>query len=70
MSLPQRLEGIADLPTLLVWGSEDKVVPLSAGEVYKASIPGAKLAMLQGTGHRPEIERPAEFVEQVQNFLG
>jgi pimeloyl-ACP methyl ester carboxylesterase len=70
LSLPHRLAGVADLPTLLIWGREDKVVPLSAGESYKSAIPGSKLVVLDGAGHRPEIERPAEFVEQLQTFLG
>lgn len=68
-SLPFRLAGIASVPTLLIWGSEDQIVPLSAGESYKSAIPGAKLVVLRGIGHHPEIERPAEFVEQLQNFL-
>jgi len=68
-SLPYRLAGAASVPTLLIWGAEDKVVPLSAGQAYNAAIPGSKLVVLQGVGHHPEIERPAEFLEQLQNFL-
>jgi pimeloyl-ACP methyl ester carboxylesterase len=68
-SLPYRLPGAASVPTLLIWGAEDKVVPLSAGQAYNTAIPGSKLVVLPGVGHRPEIERPAEFVEQLQNFL-
>jgi len=69
-SLPHRLAGASSVPTLLIWGSEDKVVPLSAGHAYSAAIRGAKLVVLRGLGHHPEIERPSEFVEQLQNFLG
>ena len=68
-SLPYRLAGAASVPTLLIWGAEDKVVPLSAGQAYNSAIPGSKLVVLPGVGHHPEIERPAEFVEQLQNFL-
>ncbi len=68
-SLPHLLRGIANLPTLLVWGRQDAVVPLSAGEAYERSIAGAKLVAFDRCGHRPEIEKPAEFLKEVQGFL-
>jgi len=68
-SLPQLLEGVAGLPTLLIWGRQDRVVPLSAGELYRKSIAGSELMVLDRCGHRPEIEKQAEFSERVQRFL-
>ncbi len=68
-SLPHLLGVIDKLPTLLVWGREDQVVPLSAGEVYNKSIAGSKLVALNKSGHRPEIEQSAEFVRAVKSFL-
>ena len=46
-----------------------QMVLLSSGEAYHAAIPGSKLVVLRGGGHHPEIERPAEFVEHLHNFL-
>jgi pimeloyl-ACP methyl ester carboxylesterase len=69
-SLPHLLEGVSGLPTLLIWGAQDEIVPLSAGEVYKQSIPGAELRVFQGCGHRPEIEKSSEFITLVRQFLG
>lgn len=69
LSLPNLLAGVANLPTLLVWGRQDPAVPLSAGELYKRSLPGAELVVLEGCGHRPEIEKAGEFVQRVKNFL-
>ncbi len=69
-SLPHLLEGVSDLSTLLVWGAQDAIVPLSAGEVYKQSIPGAELVVLEGCGHHPEIEKSDQFITLVQKFLG
>ena len=40
-SLPYRLRRLRGLPTLLAWGKQDPIVPLSAAEAYQASIPGA-----------------------------
>jgi pimeloyl-ACP methyl ester carboxylesterase len=68
-SLPHLLEGVRDLPTLLVWGRQDRIVPLSAGEVYHKSITGSELMVLDRCGHRPEIEKLAEFSQRVQKFL-
>jgi pimeloyl-ACP methyl ester carboxylesterase len=68
-SLPQLLEGVAGLPTLLIWGKQDRVVPLSAGEVYHKSIAGSELMTLDRCGHRPEIEKQAEFSQRLQRFL-
>lgn len=67
--LPQLLGRVKTLPTLLVWGREDSIIPLSAAEVYNQSIQGSELAIIEGCGHRPEIEKPDEFVALVQKFL-
>ena len=68
-TLPQLLHRLKRVPTLLVWGRDDAVIPLSAGQRYNESIPGSRLAVLDDCGHRPELERPAEFVEIVRQFL-
>lgn len=68
-SLPHLLGVIDKLPTLLVWGREDQVSPLSAGELYKKSIAGSKLVTFDHCGHRPEIEKNAEFLREVKGFL-
>ena len=69
-SLPNLLEGTVKSPTLIVWGREDKVVPMSAAGVYQKSIKGSKLVAIDGAGHRPEIEKSDQFIKEVQNFLG
>jgi len=56
-------------PTLIVWGREDAVVPLSAGEAYRAAITGSRLEVLDRCGHHPEIERAADFARLVEEFL-
>ena len=68
-SLGPLLEGVAGLPTLIVCGREDRVVPLAAGNLYNKSISGSELAVFDGCGHRPEIEDTPEFVGRVRDFL-
>jgi pimeloyl-ACP methyl ester carboxylesterase len=48
-------------PTLVIWGSDDKVAPLRTGEVVAGVIPGARLVVIPGAGHEPHLEKPQRF---------
>ena len=67
--LQHLLPRLKRLPTLIVWGRQDLIVPLSAGQLYQASIPGSRLAVIDNCGHRPEVEKPDEFVSLAKEFL-
>jgi pimeloyl-ACP methyl ester carboxylesterase len=67
-TLPALLRGIAT-PTLVVWGRQDAIIPLNAGQRYQQAIPGAKMVVLEHCGHLPEMEQPAAFVQTVLDFL-
>jgi pimeloyl-ACP methyl ester carboxylesterase len=54
---------------LLIWGRQDPVVPLSAGELYHQKIAGSRLVVLDNCGHMPEVEKTEDFVREVRNFL-
>jgi 4,5:9,10-diseco-3-hydroxy-5,9,17-trioxoandrosta-1(10),2-diene-4-oate hydrolase len=54
---------------LVVWGAQDRLVPLSHASLYAEGIPGAKLAVIDGCGHAPVVERPDEFARLVGEFL-
>ena len=44
------------VPVLLVWGAQDRIIPLSQGETMQRLIPGSKLESLEGCGHlAPEM---------------
>jgi pimeloyl-ACP methyl ester carboxylesterase len=68
-SLGHLLEGVT-LPTLLVWGQADAVVPRGCIEAYKKAMPHAQVVEIPDVGHRPEIENPEAFIEAVKAFLG
>jgi len=68
-SLPELLKGISGLPTLVVWGKNDEIVPLSAGELYASAIPGAKLEVFDKCGHLPEIENKDALLAKLNAFL-
>ncbi len=67
-SLPHLLHATT-IPTLLVWGTRDKVVPRGCIEAYQKAIAGAQLGLIENVGHRPEIENSAEFERLVIKFL-
>jgi pimeloyl-ACP methyl ester carboxylesterase len=68
-NLDKLLHRLKRLPTLIVWGRDDAIVPLSAGEAYHAAIPGSQLVVLDQCGHHPEMEQTEAFVNHVQSFL-
>ena len=56
-------------PTLIVWGSEDRVMPAVHGEEYTRLIAGSRLEVLQGCGHIPQVEELERTFELVTSFL-
>jgi pimeloyl-ACP methyl ester carboxylesterase len=64
----ERVASSLKVPTLLVWGSEDVLVPLAVGEHWVGKIPGAELVVIDGAGHNPQIEVPDRFSEIVLAF--
>ena len=67
--LDDRLASIK-VPTLVVWGKQDKLLPIASGERYAAEIAGAKLVSFEKCGHVPPIEKTEEFLAAVVGFLG
>jgi pimeloyl-ACP methyl ester carboxylesterase len=57
------------LPTLVVWGRQDAIVPVNCGERYHQNIRGSRLVIMEQCGHVPQIEKPQEFVNIVAEFL-
>ncbi len=56
-------------PTLLVWGREDGLTPLSDGERFKRDIAGSQLIVIDECGHVPNVEKAAEFNAILLKFL-
>lgn len=58
------------LPTLIVWGGRDRLIPPADGERFHRDIEGSVLAIFDDLGHAPEEEDPARTVAAVKDFLG
>ncbi len=57
------------IPTLVVWGGNDELIPIAQGHAYAEGIPGARLVVVPQCGHAPSVERPEEFLAGVLPFL-
>ena len=57
------------IPSLIVWGRQDGLVPLNCGELYHKALRGSTLKVIENCGHSPQVERPEEFVQIAQEFL-
>lgn len=68
-SLPEAIEKIGDLPTLLIWGRKDKVVPMISGQELQKHLKNAQLEIMDRAGHLPYEEYPEEFNHILLRFL-
>jgi len=57
------------IPTLIVWGRHDAIIPLSVGERLNAAIPGSSMVVIEGSGHAPQEEHPEALLPILQPFL-
>lgn len=62
--------GRIDVPTLILWTEHDPTGPVEEGELLHGWIPGSKFMVMEGAGHWPQWERPAEFDRIHREFLG
>ena len=69
VSALDRLYLAAHLPTLIVWGERDAVIPVEHARVAHEAIPGSRLEILETVGHFPHAEDPDAFVEILLDFM-
>ncbi len=66
--LDNRLHAI-NRPTLVIWGRDDKLIPLNFGERFHQEIAGSRLRIIDNCGHMPQVECANEFTAAVLEFL-
>jgi pimeloyl-ACP methyl ester carboxylesterase len=69
VSASDKLYLAAGLPTLIVWGDHDPIIPIEHGIATHAAIPGSRFEVFEGVGHFPHCEQPQHFVEVLVDFL-
>ena len=56
-------------PTLVVWGREDRLLPVAHAKILEAALPSQRQIVFEACGHAPMIEKAAEFNKAVLEFL-
>jgi len=69
VSAMDRLYLAARMPTLIVWGDRDRIIPLVHAHKSHGAIPNSRLEVMEGVGHYPHAEDPVRFVEILLDFL-
>jgi 2-hydroxy-6-oxonona-2,4-dienedioate hydrolase len=56
-------------PTLIIWGKQDGLLPVSDAAVFNKGIAGSQVVIFENCGHAPQFEKAAEFNKAVLDFL-
>jgi pimeloyl-ACP methyl ester carboxylesterase len=69
VSASDRLYLAERLPTLLIWGTADRIIPVEHGRSAVERIPGSRLVEIPGAGHWPQLDDPARFASELARFI-
>jgi pimeloyl-ACP methyl ester carboxylesterase len=69
VSATDRLYLAQKLPTLLIWGTDDPIIPVEHGRAAVERIPGSRLVEFPATGHWPQLDDPERFVAEITEFI-
>jgi pimeloyl-ACP methyl ester carboxylesterase len=64
-----RLYLAEEMPTLIVWGERDAVIPVEHAHEAHEAMPGSRLEVFAGAGHVPQLDEPERFVDLVEEFV-
>lgn len=64
-----RLKSIEDIPTLIIWGKSDNLIPIEYSEPFKQVFKNYRVEMIEDAGHAPFVEKPAIICEILHSFL-
>jgi len=67
-TLPHLLGGVRT-PTLVIWGDDDRIVPISAGHAYTKALRNATMTTIGACGHFAEMEKPNEVGKLTMDLL-
>lgn len=64
-----RLYLTSELPTLVIWGDDDRIIPVAHADHAQRAMPAARVEILEGVGHFPQVEAPAKVAELLGGFI-
>lgn len=69
VSALNKLHVAAGLPTMLIWGDHDRIIPVAHGYAAHEALDGSRLEVLEGIGHFPHAEAPVAVAEILEDFI-
>jgi len=63
--LPMAME----IPTLVVWGTRDRMIPSAHAMAAHEAIPGSRVELFEGAGHYPQLDQPQRFADLMRDFM-
>ena len=69
VSALNKLHLTAGLPTVLIWGDHDRIIPVAHAYAAHDAVAGSRLEVLEGVGHFPHVEAPAAVADILENFI-
>ncbi len=57
------------MPTLIVWGERDGILPVDHGHAAQDAMPGSRLEIFEDTGHLPQLDDPGRFIAVIEDFM-
>jgi pimeloyl-ACP methyl ester carboxylesterase len=69
VSATDRLYLTSQVPTLIVWGNQDPLIPVSHAIAAHEAMPGSRLAIFDDVGHFPHCEEPERFAQALVDFV-
>lgn len=69
VSAHDRLYLAARLPTLIVWGARDRMIPVTHATAAHEALPGSRLVIFEASGHFPHTDEPSHFVDVLTEFV-
>jgi pimeloyl-ACP methyl ester carboxylesterase len=70
VSAREFLPELIGVPTLVVWGTRDRMIPASHAAAAHSAIPGCRVELFEGAGHFPHLDQPDRFADVLREFVG
>jgi pimeloyl-ACP methyl ester carboxylesterase len=69
VSAHDRLPLARDIPTLIIWGSRDAIIPCRHAAAAHETLPSSRVEIFEGVGHYPHCEDPERFLDVLVEFI-
>jgi pimeloyl-ACP methyl ester carboxylesterase len=69
ISAHDHLDGSQPVPTMVVWGSKDRMIPASHALSLEEALPDCRIEIFEGAGHFPHLEDPDRFARVLRDFI-